>query len=64
MNLKGKLHQSRLVFSSALYNRHEQNIYNEYTASSPDPAHKGDETNKHHTRSKHTYDTVIKSIKL
>ena len=32
MNLKGKLHQSRLVFTSALYNRHEQKyIYNTTT---------------------------------
>ena len=28
MNLKGKLHQSRLVFSSALHKRHEQKLHN------------------------------------
>ena len=30
MNLKGRLHQSRLIFSSALSNRHEQKKYIQY----------------------------------
>ena len=44
MNLKGKLHQSRLVFSCALYNKHEQKYICNTTKIHT----------KHNTRNKHS----------